>query len=94
MVFSHKGTAGFIIWGNLLDKEGNELPALASYRALLLGKWSTNLKLQTDAQGAVLGRGFFGDYQVGVTRHGRTTETSFTLSPETSQSRPVRVVVD
>lgn len=85
--FSAPGMAG-ITWWNLGDgtavKGENEaqgglmdgkLQPKAAYRELdrlINQEWKTNAKAQTDAQGQARFRGFYGKYQVKVTRGGKS----------------------
>jgi len=75
--FAHPGVEAIFLWGfwekahwmgrdaALVDAQWNPLPAGHRIFQDLLGKeWNTDLALQTDADGTVKFRGFFGSYTV------------------------------
>lgn len=66
--------------GGLLDKD---LKPKAAYRALdqlINEQWQTRAEAQTDAEGKVRFRGFFGKYQVKATKGGATRQLQFNHS--------------
>lgn len=58
------------IWlpgGGLVDEEYNPKPVYVMPDKLINETWKTNAALQTDSQGDITFRGFFGDYEVIMT---------------------------
>jgi endo-1,4-beta-xylanase len=75
--FSHPKMTGFINWGfwaglhwkpegALIRKDWTERPAVTVWRDLVKGKWWTDAKFASDANGAGTTRAFYGHYEVSV----------------------------
>ena len=97
--FSHPKMTGFINWGfwagyhwkpegTLIRKDWAERPALKIWRDLVHETWSTNLDRQTDTEGQVKTKAFFGDYEITVSVKGKTLTEIWT---HTAQSGPLLV---
>lgn len=95
-VFGHPWVAGIFyfglsggeIWlseGGLLDEQGNPRPAYECLRRWIHEEWKTHFAGNTDENGAIRFRGFFGRYQVEGTHRGRQQVFSFHLQKEKPQ---------
>ncbi len=73
--FGHPGVVSFNFWGlsdrdnwlpggGLIDNEYNPKPVYTMLDKLINQTWRTNTTMQTDLQGAVTFRGFFGEYEI------------------------------
>lgn len=85
--FSHPAYTGMVMWGfwegahwkpetALWHQDWSEKPAAKVWRDLVCGLWKTDVKLKTDAKGASSLRGFFGRYDVTLTKDGKTRTES------------------
>ena len=90
--FSHPSTTGFILWGFyegigwkqksfLYDKNGKLTPSGEVWKDLVFGKWWTNGKAATGADGMAKINGFHGQYEVTVHHHESDTKTTAELKP-------------
>ncbi len=90
LAFSHPSVKGIQIWGfwenahwipsaAMYRSDWSEKPNLDVYKSLVFDQWRTKLETQTDKNGTLQTRGFYGDYQVSVKSGDRETEQSFTL---------------
>ena len=61
----------FIFTGGLLDAENNPKPAYFALRDLI-SKWTSSGELYTDGEGQLIIRGFGGEYELAITRNGKT----------------------
>ena len=95
--FSHPKMTGFINWGfwagyhwkpegTFIRKDWTERPALNIWRNLVHETWSTNLDRQTNTEGQVKTKAFFGDYEITVSVKGKTLTQIWT---HTAQSGPL-----
>lgn len=77
LCFGHPAVASINWWGfsdrniwlpggGLVDEEYNPKPVYLMLDKLINQTWKTNISLQTDNQGAVSFRGFFGDYEISI----------------------------
>jgi hypothetical protein len=81
-------------WKNnapLFRRDWSEKPAAKAYRELVLGRFRTDVKGKTDAAGKYATRGFLGDYELSVTRAGKTKTVKAQLLPAGSS---LAVVLD
>jgi len=94
LAFSHPSVIGVQVWGfwesshwrpsaAMYRADWSEKPNAKVYKSLVLDQWRTRLDGTTDASGAFVGRGFFGDYAVIVEAGGRRAEQIFSLLPAT-----------
>ncbi len=90
MAFSHPALSGVTLWGfwegahfrpnaALWRSDWTPKPSGAVWRELVSGKWRTDLRARTDADGAVRFRGFGGNYETVVTVDGVQRVIPFTL---------------
>lgn len=93
LVFSHPATAGFVMWGfwdgkhwlndaPLYYKDWTRKPSGQAWQDLVFKTWWTDVRGQTNAQGAYQVRGFLGDYTVTVQACGTTKTVQATLPRE------------
>lgn len=98
--FSHPAYTGFVMWGfwegshwkpgtALWRMDWSEKPSAKVWKEWVGGKWKTDVNLKTSAQGTAALNGFYGRYEISVTRDGKisTQEIEF----EKGKSAPVRV---
>ncbi len=82
--FSHPAYTGVVMWGfwegshwkpgtALWRQDWSEKPAARIWREWVCGKWRTDVMLKTSALGTAASRGFYGLYEITVTRDGTTT---------------------
>jgi GH35 family endo-1,4-beta-xylanase len=90
VAFSHPSVVGVIAWGYwesdmwmpqaaFLHSDGSLRPGGQAYMDLVLGKWWTSEDGVTGADGALVVRGFLGDYRVTAEIEGRRAEASVAL---------------
>jgi GH35 family endo-1,4-beta-xylanase len=102
LAFSHPAVTGFLSWGfwegrhwkpegAYFRKDWSIKPAGKVWIDLVTNKWWTRAKGETDASGSYGTRGFLGDYEITVTRNGKSKTLRATL---TKESFPVEVVVE
>jgi GH35 family endo-1,4-beta-xylanase len=91
--FSHPAYTGFVMWGfwegshwipaaALWRKDWSEKHTAKVWREWVCGKWKTDEKLTTDAKGDVSCRGFFGRYEVTVSKGNRTVSAEQEFTPQ------------
>ncbi len=99
--FSHPSVDGILMWGfwekaHWMPRAApwgvgwNQKPNGKAYVDLVYGKWWTNTEVPTDAAGIAMVRGFKGQFDVSVTRDGKTTTVPCELG---SQGATVRVEI-
>ncbi len=69
-------------YGGLMRFDLSEKPAFRALRRLFHETWHTQLTAETDSEGYLTFRGFCGDYELTVTRDGKTTILPYLLSRE------------
>jgi endo-1,4-beta-xylanase len=83
--FSHPAYTGFVMWGfwegshwkpeaALWRKDWSEKPNAKVWKDWVCGRWKTNTKQKSSPQGQVTVPGYFGRYEITVTKNGRTTK--------------------
>ncbi len=88
--FSHPAYTGFVMWGfwegahwkpetALWKKDWSEKPNAKIWREWVCGKWKTDATVKTDAQGKADVAGFFGRYEVIVSKDGKTVKQKVVL---------------
>jgi endo-1,4-beta-xylanase len=101
VLFSHPAVQGIVLWGFFAPQSANAVAAL--YRAdwtlkpngkawydLVFRRWWTNADGTTDNHGRYRTRGFLGDYQITVSKGGRTRTLRVSL-PHRGQTLSVRL---
>ena len=69
----------------LLRKDMSAKPVYDTLKRLIRGRWWSETKLETDADGRAAFRGFLDDYQVRVTQAGK--DAVETINPKTKPAR-------
>ena len=69
-----------IYYGGLVRFDMTPKPAYNVICDLIHKKWNTTLDLESDSQGCVDFRGFYGDYEIEITKDEKTVSKTFTLS--------------
>lgn len=86
LAFGHPSVSLFTFWSAarmLLQEDGTPRPAYEAVRALLRGRWSTDVVVRTDAAGRLSFRGFHGEYAFSpVADPAREVRSAFTDTPE------------
>lgn len=86
LAFGHPAVTSIVMWnfwdgatwrqrGGIVEKNFQPKPAYEALRDLITHEWSTDLGLRTNARGEVTARGFYGVYDVTVTRSSTKGET-------------------
>ncbi|MBC8041363.1 MAG: endo-1,4-beta-xylanase [Opitutaceae bacterium] len=94
-MFSHPSVTGVVHWGfwagmhwkpeaALWDKNWNLRPNGQAWVDLVTKDWWTNADGRTAADGTFTTRGFYGDYEVTVTRGGKSQTTRLKLAPDST----------
>jgi GH35 family endo-1,4-beta-xylanase len=95
-LFSHPAVGGIVMWGfwdadhwknnaPMYRKDWSLKPAGQAYRDLVLGRWQTNAKGETDDSGSYGTRGFLGEYEVNVSSGGKQKTVQAALSATGAQ---------
>ncbi|MBE7053620.1 MAG: hypothetical protein E7391_05020 [Ruminococcaceae bacterium] len=99
--FSHPSMDGLIMWGFrggasnqyvLFDRNNNPKPALTVWQDLIYNKWWTDKEGKTDSNGTFNVDAYFGDYDITVTKDGKTYKTTAKLYK--NSDRTLEVVID
>ena len=69
-----------VYYGGLIRFDMTPKPAYYALNNLINKKWNTQLNLTLNDEGNVDFRGFFGDYEIEITKDGKTIRKTFTLS--------------
>ena len=69
-----------VYYGGLLRFDMTPKPAYYALDNLINKKWHTELNLILNDEGCVNFRGFYGDYEIEITKDGKTIRKTFTLS--------------
>lgn len=91
-LFSHPSVMGIVMWGfwdgqhwkdnaPLYRRDWSLKPSGKVWNDLVSQTWWTDTQSKTDAQGRLAVRGFLGDYEIVVTRGGKTKTVQTTLAP-------------
>ncbi|WPR71963.1 endo-1,4-beta-xylanase [Flavobacterium sp. NG2] len=89
--FSQPSVSEFLFWGyyepsnpkaGLLDENFQLTKMGKAYSNLVHNKWQTNISKNTDANGKISDRGFYGTYQYDFTLDGKFYKGSFEVKPE------------
>ncbi|MES2201671.1 MAG: endo-1,4-beta-xylanase [candidate division FCPU426 bacterium] len=83
ILYSHPAAAGFVMWGfwdgahwhrnaPLFNRDWSPKPALRHWDDLVLHAWRTQANGSSDALGAFATRGHLGDYEIKVTKDGKS----------------------
>jgi GH35 family endo-1,4-beta-xylanase len=100
--FSHPAYTGFVMWGfwegshwkpgtALWRKDWSEKPSAKVWKNWVCGKWKTDETVQASDKGTASLRGFFGRYELTISKDGKTStqEVEFLKGQQT----PVSVIV-
>lgn len=92
--FSHPNVSEFLFWGFVEDerkkvdiyKKDWTIGAMGkAYFSLVHDTWKTNLVAETNDQGTVNGRGFYGTYKYTFVEDGKVVSGTFRLKPNQTQ---------
>jgi len=86
LAFGHPAVGGVVMWnfwdgsawlgrGGIVDINFQPKPAYQALHELITKEWSTDLTLATSARGEAAGRGFYGTYEITVTKPGAAAQT-------------------
>jgi GH35 family endo-1,4-beta-xylanase len=86
LAFGHPAVAGIVMWnfwdgsawlgrGGIVDVNFQPKPAYEALHELITRTWSTDVSLKSSGAGQANGRGFYGTYDITVTKPGGATET-------------------
>lgn len=100
--FSHPAYTGFIMWGfwegahwkpetALWRKDWSEKPAARVWRELVTRRWRTDLTTFSDQKGQVDVRGFYGRYEVKITKNDKTFTTAVTFKKGGNLTQQVKM---
>ena len=87
--FSQPAVSEFLFWGyfepnnpkaGLIDKNFQLTKMGQAYNELVYGKWKTDSVRNTDKNGKIADRGFYGDYQYEFTFEGKNYTGTFTIA--------------
>ncbi|HBC88470.1 MAG TPA: hypothetical protein DCZ94_16095 [Lentisphaeria bacterium] len=92
-LFSHPSCGGFLMWGfwegahwkpeaALLRKDWKQKPSYKAYCDLVLKKWWTDAAGKSGKDGAYGVRGFLGDYEITVSKDGKTKTEKLKLGKD------------
>ncbi|MBI1389782.1 MAG: hypothetical protein GC154_15190 [bacterium] len=90
--FGHPSVEGIVYFGmsdadvvmpkcGLFDEQFNPKPAWNRLKHLIQDEWTTRLKQQTNGDGTIGFRGFYGTYTMTVRVNGKTIQKSFEVKP-------------
>jgi endo-1,4-beta-xylanase len=88
--FSHPAYTGFVMWGfwegshwkpetALWRKDWSEKPNAKVWKDWVCGRWKTNVTLKSSPQGQASVPGYFGRYEITVTKDGKTIKQAVML---------------
>ena len=80
-----------VYYGGLLRFDLTPKPAYNVLNNLINKKWHTSLDLTLNDKGIADFRGFFGEYEIEITKNGKTVSKTFTLSSKEKNSITVTV---
>jgi GH35 family endo-1,4-beta-xylanase len=86
LAFGHPAVAAIVMWnfwdgatwlprGGIVEQNFQPKPAYQALQDLITHEWSTDLSLKASARGEASGRGFYGTYEITVTKPGGASET-------------------
>lgn len=103
ILFSHPAVQAITWWdfsdqgawqdapAGLVRSDMTPKPAYNALMKLIKGKWWTRIEAAVARDGAAQFHGFYGDYKVSLTEHGRELSGTFTFSPKTAQPIEVKL---
>ncbi|MBO5357198.1 MAG: endo-1,4-beta-xylanase [Clostridia bacterium] len=80
-----------VYYGGLLRFDMSKKPAYLVLDNLINEKWHTELDLTLSDKGCVDFRGFYGDYEIEITRDGKTISKAFTLSSKKENNLTITI---
>jgi len=92
--FSHPNVSEFLFWGfvederkkvDIYNKDWSVGAMGKAYFSLVQDKWKTNLVGETNAEGTVNGRGFYGKYKYTFVEEEKVVSGTFALKPNQSK---------
>ena len=80
-----------VYYGGLLRFDMTPKPAYITLDNLINKKWHTELNLILNDEGSVDFRGFYGDYEIEITKDGKTVSKTFTLSSKKKNNLTITI---
>ena len=80
-----------VYYGGLLRFDMTPKPAYITLDNLINKKWHTELNLILNDEGCVNFRGFYGDYEIEITKDGKTVSKTFTLSSKKKNNLTITI---
>ncbi len=80
-----------IYFGGLVRFDMTPKPAYNVIYDLIHNKWNTKLDLESNTQGCIDFRGFYGDYEIEITKAKRTVSKTFTLSSKRDNNLTITI---
>ena len=80
-----------VYYGGLLRFDMTPKPAYIILDNLINKKWHTELNLILNDEGCVNFRGFYGDYEIEITKDGKTVSKTFTLSSKKKNNLTITI---
>ena len=80
-----------VYYGGLVRFDMTPKPAYNVIYNLIHNKWNTKLDLKTNSQGCASFRGFYGDYEIEITKDGKTVNKTFTLSSKRENNLTITI---
>ena len=80
-----------VYYGGLLRFDMTPKPAYITLDNLINKKWHTELNLILNDEGCVNFRGFYGDYEIEITKDGKTVSKTFTLSSKKENNLTITI---